>query len=63
VAEQRLIKDTHLKLTLELDGRRFSAIWFRHTETLPTRVRLAYRPMIDEYQGQRRISLHIEHAA
>ena len=63
VAEQRLIKDTHLKLTLELDGRRFSAIWFRHAETLPTRVRLAYRPTIDEYQGQRRISLHIEHAA
>ncbi len=63
VAEQRLIKDTHLKLTLELDGRRFSAIWFRHTETLPTRVRLAYRPTIDEYQGQRRISLHIEYAA
>jgi single-stranded-DNA-specific exonuclease len=63
VAEQRLIKDAHLKLTLELEGRRFSAIWFRHTETLPTRVRLAYRPVIDEYQGQRRVSLHVEHSA
>jgi hypothetical protein len=26
-------------------------------------VRLAYRPAADEYQGQRRISLHIEHAS
>ncbi len=63
VVEQRLIKDAHLKLLLELDGRRFSAIWFRHTDTLPTRVRLAYRPMVDAYQGQRRVSLCIEHAA
>jgi single-stranded-DNA-specific exonuclease len=61
VVEQRLIKDAHLKLLLELDGQRFSAIWFRHTETVPTRVRLAYRPMIDEYQGQRRVTLCVEH--
>lgn len=62
VVEQRLVKDAHLKLVLELDGRRFSAIWFRHVESLPTRVRLAYRPAIDEYQGQRRVNLVIEHA-
>ncbi len=61
VVEQRLIKDAHLKLLLELDGQRFSAIWFRHTQTVPTRVRLAYRPMIDEYQGQRRVTLCVEY--
>ena len=63
VIEQRLIKDAHLKLALEFDGRRFDAIWFRRTQPLPTRVRLAYRPVADEYQGQRRVSLHIEHAS
>jgi single-stranded-DNA-specific exonuclease len=63
VVEQRLVKEQHLKLTLELDGNRFSGIWFRRTQPLPTRVRLAYRPAADEYQGQRRISLHIEHAS
>ena len=63
VVEQRLVKEAHLKLTLELEGRRFSAIWFRRTQPLPTRVRLAYRPAADEYQGSRRVSLHIEHAA
>jgi single-stranded-DNA-specific exonuclease len=61
VVAQRLVKDAHLKLTLELEGRRFDAIWFRHTETLPTRVRLAYRPALDEYQGERRLCLHVEH--
>ncbi len=62
VVEQRLLKDAHLRLTLELDGNRFNAIWFRHTETLPTRVRLAYRPAADEYQGLRRVTLFVEHA-
>jgi len=63
VVDQRLVKEAHLKLSLELDGQRFSAIWFHRTEPLPTRVRLVYRPAADEYQGQRRVSLHIEHAA
>ena len=63
VVEQRLVKEAHLKLTLEIDGKRFPAIWFRRTQPLPTRVRLAYRPAADEYQGSRRVSLHIEHAA
>jgi len=62
VVEQRLIKDQHLKLTLELQGKRFGAMWFRHTETLPTRVRLAYRPAADDFQGQRRVTLFVEHA-
>jgi single-stranded-DNA-specific exonuclease len=63
VAEQRLLKEAHLKLALELDGRRFDAIWFRRSAPLPTRVRLAYRPVVDEYQGQRRVTLHVEHAS
>jgi single-stranded-DNA-specific exonuclease len=60
VVEQRLVKERHLKLALELDGRRFNAIWFRHTELLPRSSLLAYRPVIDEFQGQRRLLLQIE---
>ncbi len=63
VVEQRLVKEAHLKLMLELEGKRFSAIWFRRTDPLPTRVRLAYRPVVDEYQGQRRVTLQVEHAS
>lgn len=60
VLEQRLVKGSHLKLTLELDGQRLSAIWFRRVEALPDRARLAYRPTIDEFRGQRRVSLIVE---
>ena len=60
VVEQRLVKDRHLKLWLEIDGRRFNGIFFRRTEPLPRRARLAYRPAIDDYQGQRRLTLIIE---
>ena len=60
VVEQRLVKDRHLKLGLELDGRRFNGIFFRHTEPLPRRAKLAYRPAIDDYQGQRRLTLFVE---
>jgi single-stranded-DNA-specific exonuclease len=63
VVEQRLVKEAHLKLLLELDGTRFDAIWFRRTQPLPTRVRLAYRPVEQVYRGQRGVSLHVEHAA
>jgi single-stranded-DNA-specific exonuclease len=38
-------------------------MWFRRTDTLPTRVRLAYRVTTDSWQGQRRITLVIEHAS
>ncbi|MGH6623783.1 MAG: single-stranded-DNA-specific exonuclease RecJ [Burkholderiaceae bacterium] len=63
VLEQRLVKDKHLKLVLELEGRRFDAMFFRRTEPLPRKARLAFRPMIDEYRGQRRLTLYVEHSA
>jgi len=63
VLDQRLLNDRHLKLLLELDGRRFDAIWFRRTGTLPAHVRLAYRPVDDQFQGLRRITLLIEAAS
>jgi single-stranded-DNA-specific exonuclease len=61
VAEQRLVKDQHLRLTLELAGRRFPAVWFRRNQALPGRALLAYRPTVDEYQGERRVQLIVEY--
>ncbi len=63
VIEQRLVKNRHLKLVLDLDGRKFDAIWFSRTEQVPRTVRLAYRPAADDYMGGRRLQLVIEHAA
>ena len=62
VVRQSLVKDAHTKLILELGGQRFDAIFFRHTETLPGMVRLAYRPNINEFMGRRTVQLVIEAA-
>lgn len=62
VVRQSLVKDAHTKLILELGGQRFDAIFFRHTETLPGMVRLAYRPNINEFMGRRSVQLVIEAA-
>jgi single-stranded-DNA-specific exonuclease len=59
VLGQRLLKDAHLKLELELDGRRLSGIWFRRTQPLGARARLAYRPVLDEFRGQPQLSLFV----
>lgn len=62
VVRQSLVKDAHTKLILELGGQRFDAIFFRHTETLPGMVRLAYRPNINEFMGRRSVQVVIEAA-
>ena len=62
VVRQSLVKDAHTKLILELGGQRFDAIFFRHTETLPGMVRLAYRPNINEFMGRRSVQLVTEAA-
>ena len=59
---QSLVKDAHLKLIPELGGQRFDAIFFRRTENLPAKVRLAYRPVINEFMGRRSVQLVIEAA-
>lgn len=62
VMRQSLVKDAHLKLVLDLGGQRFDAIFFRRTESLPGCVRLAYRPVINEFMGRRTVQLVIEAA-
>ena len=42
VLSQRVLKDQHLKLSLEVDGREIQAIWFRHKRELPPSVGAAH---------------------
>ena len=37
-----------------------TAVWFNQTQTLPAKVRLAYRLVTYRYQGQARVQLMIE---
>jgi single-stranded-DNA-specific exonuclease len=62
VLNQRLLKDRHLKLQLEKNGREFEAIWFNHADTLPDQIRAAYRLDVNEYNGRSRVQLLVEFA-
>ena len=60
VLSQRVLKDQHLKLSLEVDGREIQAIWFRHKRELPPTVRLAYKLDSNDFRGRQSVQLIIE---
>ena len=62
VLNQRVLKEKHLKLLLEKDGRKYDAIWFGHADSLPPRARVAYRLDANEYNGVTRVQLMVEYA-
>lgn len=62
VRRQRLLKDKHLKLTLERDHQQFDAIWFNHAELLPDFIDVAYRLDRNLWNGMVSAQLIIEHA-
>jgi len=62
VVSQRILKDRHLKLLLERNGRRYDAIWFGHTDALGDKARVAFRLDANEYNGVTKVQLLVEHA-
>jgi len=62
VLSQRILKDRHLKLLLERNGRRYDAIWFGHTDALGEKARVAFRLDANEYNGVTKVQLLVEHA-
>jgi single-stranded-DNA-specific exonuclease len=69
IRSARVVGDRHLKMWLELPrtGRSFDAIAFNHIEeaaafTLPEgSLQLVYRLDVNEYQGERRLQLLVDH--
>ena len=61
VTAQRVVGDKHLKVALALGERRFEAILFQQTGPLPVRIRAAYRPEVNHYEGLDSLQLVIEH--
>lgn len=62
VVNQRILKERHLKLTLEKDGVTYDAIWFGHIDSLAGRAKVAYRLDANEFNGRTRVQLLVEHA-
>lgn len=62
VISQRLVGEKHLSLKLRHQGQPVDGIWFGHTESLPARVKLAFRLDADEWQGIKRVRFLVEAA-
>jgi len=62
VVSQRLVGEKHLSLKLKHQGQPVDGIWFGHTESLPSKVTLAFRLDVNEWQGQRRVQFLVEAA-
>ena len=66
ITQQSLMKEKHLRLMLRPLGsspvaiKPLTAVWFNHTQSLPSKAKLAYRLVTDRYQGQARVQLMIE---
>lgn len=60
IIRQRVLKEKHLKLTLQKGQSRFEAIWFNHPDALPDQAELAFRLSINEYNGTQSVQLMIE---
>jgi single-stranded-DNA-specific exonuclease len=61
VGEQRVLAEKHLRLSLERAGERFAAILFNEVGPLPGRIRAAYRPEVNEWNGTEALQLVVEH--
>jgi len=65
VVDWRVVGERHLKLVLRVDGRRepINAIHFGgwHEQEPPSRTRIAYRLVPDDYRGNGAIQLIVEH--
>jgi single-stranded-DNA-specific exonuclease len=61
VRATRVVGGRHLRLGLERGAERFDAILFNCTEPLPARIRAAFRPEVNEWQGNASLQLTIEH--
>jgi single-stranded-DNA-specific exonuclease len=62
VVSQRILKEKHLKLSLERNGTRYDAIWFGHTDELGAKAKVAFRLDANEYNGVTKVQLMVEHA-
>jgi len=60
VLEQHRVGHKHSKLVLAATGKRLEAIAFNERGPLPLRIRAAYRPEVNHYQGLSSLQLIIE---
>ncbi|MCH9799594.1 MAG: single-stranded-DNA-specific exonuclease RecJ [Betaproteobacteria bacterium] len=63
VINQRIVGAKHLKVLLEKQGKRFDAIYFGQTESLPVQVEAVYQLQVNSYNGVQSVQLQLLHTA
>ncbi len=63
VINQRIVGAKHLKVLLEKQGKRFDAIYFGQTESLPAQVEAVYQLQVNTYNGVQSLQLQLLHTA
>lgn len=63
VESQRIVGEKHLRLSLGLEGRRYSAMLFGSVDTLPHDIDAVFRLDVNEYLGVESLQLVVEHWA
>ena len=61
VVSQSVVGERHVRASVEIAGRRFSAIRFNSAEALPAALETVYRLEVNEYNGQASVQLVLEH--
>ena len=60
VLSQKIVGEKHLRLRVRHHGQIRDAIWFGHLDSVDSRVRMAYRVAVDDYQGLQRVQMIVE---
>lgn len=62
VSSQQILKERHLKLLLEKNGRYYDAIWYKHTNLLSKYVTVVFQLDTNEYFNITKVQLKIQYA-
>jgi single-stranded-DNA-specific exonuclease len=61
IISQRIVGEKHMKLLIEKQGKRFDAIYFGQTESLPEQVQAVYQLQVNTYNGVESVQLQLLH--
>jgi single-stranded-DNA-specific exonuclease len=61
VEAAQIVGGKHLRLTLARPDGHYEAMLFQYAGSLPARIRAAFRPEVNDWQGLRTLQLTIEH--
>lgn len=61
ILEQKIVKEEHLRITLEKDGQQFVAMWFFHNELLEVeKAKFVYTISVNEFLGNESVQVLID---